>query len=111
MSCSYFVYYKGIPDDPESFLDHYRKKHGPILKKYPKIRSCLLHRPVAWTDPATVNPPDGMYLLAELKFDSVEDLNEALASDARQESRKDFVNFPHFNGEVRHQAVVTEVQF
>lgn len=111
MSCSYLVFYRGKPEDPERFIDHYRSQHAPILRAYPNIRSCLLHRPAAWVDPVAIQPEKGLYLLAELRFDSIDDLNTALASEMRQRSREDFVNFPRFDGKVSHQAVVTETLF
>jgi hypothetical protein len=52
-----------------------------------------------------------LFVLAELKFDSPADLNAALTSEVRMRSRADFVNFPRFNGDISHQAVVTEVLF
>ena len=110
MTCSYLVRYRGMPEDPERFLDHYRTQHATILRAYPNIRSCLLHRGVPWADPVAVRPDD-LFALAELRFDSIEDLNAALASDVRQRSRLDFVNFPRFVGEVSHQAVITEALF
>jgi uncharacterized protein (TIGR02118 family) len=108
VSCSYLVRYRGMPEDPDRFLDYYKTSHGLILREYPKIRSCLLHRAVPWVDPVQVRP-DGLFVLAELKFDSIEDLNTALASEVRMRSRADFTNFPRFNGEISHQAVITEV--
>ncbi len=110
MSCSYLVRYHGIPEDPDRFLDHYRNRHTLILREYPNIRSCLLHRAAPWVDPVPVRP-DGLFVLAELKFDSSADLNAALTSEVRMRSRADFVNFPRFNGEISHQAVITEVLF
>jgi len=110
MSVSYLVRYRGAAADPAAFLDHYRSRHATILRDYPGIRACRLHHPVPWVDPVQVRP-DGLFLLAELRFDSLDDLNRALASETRQRSRADFVNFPRFEGEVSHQAVETEVLF
>ena len=110
MSCAYLVRYRGMPEDPERFLDHYRTQHASIMRAYPNIRACHLHRAVSWEDPVAVRP-DGLFLLADLRFDSVDDLNAALASEMRQRSREDFINFPRFNGEITHQAIVTETLF
>ena len=111
MSCSYYVFYRGKPEDSENFLDYYRKQHASILKTYPGIRSCLLHRPVDWSDPVTVQPENDIYLIAELIFNSLEDLNFALASEERQNSRRDFEHFPLFKGNINHQAMITEELF
>jgi uncharacterized protein (TIGR02118 family) len=110
MSCAYLVRYRGLPEDSASFLDHYRTRHAPILRDYPNIRACYLHVATPWVDPVAVRP-DNLFLLADLRFDSVGDLNAALSSGKRQRSREDFVNFPRFDGEITHQAVVTERLF
>jgi len=110
LSCSYFVRYRGTPEDPRRFLEHYRKKHGPIMRAYPGITACRLHIGTPWVDPVAVTP-ENIFLLAELEFPSIEALNAALASEMRQRSRADFVNFPRFDGEITHQAVITETLF
>ncbi|MFC4296627.1 MAG: EthD family reductase [Castellaniella sp.] len=110
MSVSYFVRYVGTVEDARQFLQHYRTEHAAIMREYPRIRSCRLHHPVDWDDPVAVNK-DAVFLLAELVFDSVEDLNFSLHSEVRQKSRADFMNFPRLEGEVRHLAVSTEILF
>ena len=111
MSVSYFVRYVGETDEAEAFLKHYRTRHSSLMQKYPRIRGCNLHHPVDWTDPVPVHK-DNVFMLAELVFDSVEDLNFALASQARQDSRADFNNFPKLsNSDIRHLAVETEKLF
>lgn len=110
MSVSYFVRYRGTPRDAEAFLAHYREQHAAIMRQYPGIRGCRLHHPVEWNDPVPV-VRDEVYLIAELIFDTVEDLDHALQSEVRQRSRADFVNFPPLDGDVRHLAVSTETLF
>jgi uncharacterized protein (TIGR02118 family) len=108
---SYFIRYVGAPRDVAAFLAHYRERHAQILRDYPGIRGCRLHHPVEWNDPVKVNK-DRVFMLAELVFDSREDLDRALASETRQRSRADFLNFPPLeNGEIRHLAVETETLF
>ena len=111
MGVSYFVRYAGESSDGAAFMEHYRTRHAELLKRYPRIRGCKLHHPIEWNDPVQVNK-DRIFILAELVFDSIEDLNFSLASEARQDSRKDFNNFPKLNnGEIRHLAVETEILF
>lgn len=111
MAVSYFIRYVGTTADAEAYFDHYRHKHSEFIKKYPRIRGCKLHHPIEWNDPAPVTK-DQVLLLAELIFDSAEDLDFALASEARQNSRKDFNNFPVLeNSDIRHLATRTEVLF
>jgi uncharacterized protein (TIGR02118 family) len=76
------------PDDTDAFDAHYRDVHSPIVRRYPRIRSIRLTK------------ADGVggrlatyYLLAEMTFDSRADLDEALASDAGQQSARDLRNF------------------
>lgn len=107
---SYFIRYVGRPEDADAFFDHYRTKHIAFLRDYPGIRGCRLHHPIPWNDPVAVNK-DHVLVLAELIFDDAEALDRALKSEARQRSRSDFNNFPKFDGQISHQAVMTETLF
>jgi uncharacterized protein (TIGR02118 family) len=108
MSVSYFVRYRGGRADPAAFVDYYRQSHAPILADFPGLRGLVLHRPVAALDPFSVRPGD-TFFLAQMKFDTAEDLNRALASAARARARADFANFPTFEGEVTHEAMTQEI--
>lgn len=110
MTASYIVRYHGTAPDPDAFLDNYRNCHAPILRKFPGIGSLILHRGADFTDPFPVNP-GGNLLIAEMTFDDLPSLNAALASSARAEARDDFANFPRFDGEVTHQAFVSDKLF
>ena len=107
---SYFVNYDGQADDPQSFYDYYRDRHGEILSRFEGISGLLLHRPVEWNDPFSVNKGSSS-LIAQMKFDSQAALDAALTSGAREEARRDFQNFPQFNGSVFHQAMKAEKVF
>ena len=72
--------------------------------QFPNIRSLVLHRPAAWTDPFPVRRGESM-LLAQMQFDSSADLDAALRSEARRLARDDFHRFPPFDGEVTHEAM------
>jgi uncharacterized protein (TIGR02118 family) len=108
MSVSYFVRYRGSAADPEAFAGYYRRRHAAILGDFPGLRGLVLHRPIAAVDPFPTRPGD-TFFLAQMKFDSADDLNRALASEARARARADFANFPAFEGEVTHQAMAREV--
>ena len=110
MTVSYFVRYDGAAPDPAAFLDHYRHGHAGILKDFPGIRSLVLHRPASWTDPFPVNAGTAS-LMAQMVFASANDLNSALASEARARARDDFARFPPFDGTVTHQAMTAEKLF
>jgi len=107
---SYFVRYRGASPRPEDFQTYYETRHADILKQFPKIRSLLLHRSAAWTDPFPVQRGETM-LLAQMQFDSLGDLDNALRSQARRLARDDFHRFPPFDGEVTHEAMTGKVIF
>ncbi|MGH9672644.1 MAG: hypothetical protein ACRD44_05635, partial [Bryobacteraceae bacterium] len=44
-----------------------------------------------------------VYMIAEFFFESVEDVEEALRSEARREAARDRLKFPKFYGTIRHQ--------
>ena len=107
---SYFVRYRGSSSDPEKFRTHYEIQHAAILRRFPNIRSLILHRPASWYDPMPVRP-DETFLLAQMKFDDLDELNDALRSPARRDARDDFHRFPAFSGEVTHEAMISKVVF
>ena len=107
---SYFVRYRGASSSLDDFQAYYETQHAEILKQFPNIRSLVLHRPAAWTDPFPVRRGDTM-LLAQMQFDSAGDLDAALRSDARRQARDDFHQFPPFSGEVTHKAMTAQVVF
>jgi uncharacterized protein (TIGR02118 family) len=76
------------PADPEAFDAHYRDVHVPILNRYPNLRDVRLSSPEG-----VAGQPPPYYLMAEMVFDTDEDLAAALASDAGRESAKDLRNF------------------
>jgi hypothetical protein len=55
--------------------------------------------------------PGGRLLLAQMRFDSIDALNAALASEARVRAREDFRSFPPFQGEITHQAMTSRKVF
>lgn len=110
MTASYIVRYHGTAPDPDAFMTYYRDRHAPILRRFPGIGSLVLHRGAEARDPFGVSP-GGNLLIAQMTFDDLPALNAALASQARAEARDDFANFPRFDGDVTHQAFVSERVF
>jgi uncharacterized protein (TIGR02118 family) len=110
MSVSYFVRYEGQAADRAEFLRYYREHHAPILARFPGIRRIILHQPIEWRETLPVNP-DHFTLLAQMVFNTQQDLNRALQSAARAEARVDFAHFPPFEGYVYHQATISEEIF
>ncbi len=107
MTVSYYVRYHGEAEDTDAFLAHYRDVHVPHLLRFPGIRSVILHRAARSADPFPVEP-GGDLLLAEMVFETIADLDAALASEARQAARADFASFPAFRGSITHQAMEAE---
>jgi uncharacterized protein (TIGR02118 family) len=107
---SYFVRYRGSTSDPRAFHAHYETQHAAILRQFPDIRSLILHRPAAWSDPCPVRRGE-TFLLAQMQFDNAGNLDAALRSEARRQARDDFHRFPPFSGEVTHEAMTADVLF
>lgn len=107
---SYFIRYRGSSSDPGAFNAHYQTGHAEILRQFPNIRSLILHRPTAWMDPLPIRP-GGTFLLAQMVFETANELDAALRSPARREARDDFARFPPFEGDVTHEAMVGTVVF
>ena len=107
---SYFVRYTGFASDPEAFRAHYETQHADILRRFPKIRSLILHQPTSWSDPMPVRRGES-FLLAQMQFDNAGELDAALHSHARREARDDFRRFPEFSGEVLHEAMISKLVF
>jgi uncharacterized protein (TIGR02118 family) len=76
------------PADPEAFDRHYHEVHTPIVLRYPKLRELIV---------GNVEPmgPRSLpyYLATQMVFDSREDLDAAMASEAGIESGRDLRNF------------------
>lgn len=101
---SYVVRYHRPAQDETHFVEHYCAVHPPVLGKFPRVRNVICYLPIAWTDPTNIANAD--YLLGnEVVFDSLEDLNAALASDVRHELREDYKSFPPFYGTNTHYAM------
>jgi hypothetical protein len=81
-----------------------------VLRQFPRIRSLVLHRPAIASDPFPVHAGN-TFLLAQMQFDNVSDLDAALRSPARQRAREDFLQFPQFTGEITHEAMLGKVIF
>ncbi|MDP9249774.1 MAG: EthD family reductase [Chloroflexota bacterium] len=76
------------PDDPAAFDAHYREVHAPIVRRYPNLRDVRLTRA-----DGLGGRPAPFYQMAEMRFDSRADLDEALASEAGRESGRDLRGF------------------
>jgi uncharacterized protein (TIGR02118 family) len=76
------------PADPAAFDKHYESTHAPLVGPIPGVRS-FTYRHCSSLDGST--PP--YYLIAELAFDSLEDLQGGMESEAGQAAVADVPNF------------------
>jgi len=76
------------PTDPAAFDQHYRDVHAPMVDPIPGVRSFTYRHTVSLDD----GPPP-YHLIAEVGFDSLEDLQAGMASEAGQAAVADLPNF------------------
>jgi uncharacterized protein (TIGR02118 family) len=76
------------PADPAAFDRYYRETHIPIAKKIPGLRSCVISN-----GPVQALAGTAPHQVAILQFDSMADLNAALASPEGQAAAGDLSNF------------------
>jgi uncharacterized protein (TIGR02118 family) len=79
----------GPPTDPDAFEDHYANTHLPLAAKIPNVKRFEASRVVATPDGS--EPP--FYRVAELWFDSHEDLQASTSSPEGQVTVQDIGNF------------------
>ncbi|HEY2221659.1 EthD family reductase [Actinomycetospora sp.] len=78
----------GQPDDPAAFDAYYTGTHAPLAEKIPGMRS-FTYRHCASLDGS--QPP--YHLIAELQFDSLEDLQAGMGGPEGQAAAGDVPNF------------------
>lgn len=84
MANARFIILWETPSDPEEFDRHYREVHIPLARSLPGLRRYSLGR-----DAVTVGGGDPCHLVAELEWDSMEDLQAAFASPEGQAAGAD----------------------
>jgi uncharacterized protein (TIGR02118 family) len=78
------------PADPAAFDKYYRETHIPIAKRIPGLRSCDIS-----TAPPRVATGNPIYLVGQLTFDSLADIDAAFASPEGKATVDDLANFAH----------------
>lgn len=79
----------GPPTDPDAFEDHYANQHLPLAAKIPNVRRFEAARVVGTPDGS--EPP--YYRMAELWFDSAEEMQGSLGSDEGRATTADIETF------------------
>jgi uncharacterized protein (TIGR02118 family) len=82
------VLYK-TPKNTEAFDKHYSAVHIPLAKKIPGLKKYDISTGAV----ATPAGPSGIHLVAELHFDSMDALKNALGSPQGQAAAGDLANF------------------
>jgi uncharacterized protein (TIGR02118 family) len=82
------VTYK-TPKDPAAFDKYYVETHTPLAKKMPGLRKLQISKGTV----ATPAGPSGIYLIAELTFDSMAAIQAAFASPEGKATAGDLPNF------------------
>jgi uncharacterized protein (TIGR02118 family) len=90
------VIYQGRPADPVAFDGYYWSQHLPTVARWPKVRRI---------DVAKGRAGDEVYQICDIVFDSMADLEAALASPERQVSADDVKRFPPFEGQIKRQVL------
>ena len=79
----------GAPEDPAAFDRYYAETHVPLVHKIPNLRRFEAGK--------VLGTPDGSaapyYYIAELSFDTAEDLQAAMGSPAGQAAGDDVPKF------------------
>jgi uncharacterized protein (TIGR02118 family) len=79
----------GAPEDPAAFDRHYAEQHAPLAEKIPNLRRFQAGKVLATPD----GSPAPYYLIAELGFDSADELQAAMGSPEGQAAAADVATF------------------
>ena len=79
----------GHPTDPAAFEEHYANNHAPLVENIPNLRHFEAGKIIATPDGS--EPP--YYWIADLYFESVEQLQSSMGSSEGQAAAEDIPNF------------------
>ncbi|HSC05133.1 MAG TPA: EthD family reductase [Solirubrobacteraceae bacterium] len=79
----------GTPENPSAFDQHYAETHVPLVHKIPNLRRFEAGKVLGTPD----GSPAPFYFMAELWFDSAQDLEAAMGSAEGQAAGADVANF------------------
>jgi uncharacterized protein (TIGR02118 family) len=79
----------GTPEDPAAFDDHYASTHRPLAEKVPNLRRFDAGKVVGTPD----GSPAPYYFIAELFFDTLEELQAGLGSPEGEAAAGDVATF------------------
>jgi uncharacterized protein (TIGR02118 family) len=77
-----------MPEDPEAFDKHYNEIHIPLAKRLPGLLRYTVSRNISG-----VRGGKGFYLVAELDWESMAAMQEAMTSEIGKETTADVPKF------------------
>jgi hypothetical protein len=98
---SYMVEYEGPAADENAWHLFYVTGHPPLLAKFPGIRKIEIYTPAVVISALPFAVRRSMQR-NKTAWDNAEAMNAAMASPVRAALRKDFHNFPSFEGAAAH---------
>ncbi|WP_158211550.1 EthD family reductase [Alkalihalobacterium alkalinitrilicum] len=90
------------PKDADGFESYYFGVHLPLAKKIPNIKNEAIHRVVR-----TQNTDLNLYLIVELEFESLEVLQQAMATP---EADATVADLPNMNKYLHHSPIISIVE-
>jgi uncharacterized protein (TIGR02118 family) len=79
----------GHPDDPAAFEEYYVSRHFPLADKMPYVRRAEMAKALPGPD----GSPPPFYRVAEVYYDSLEDLQASNESPEGEATRADLESF------------------
>lgn len=79
------------PTNKEGFEAHYHNVHIPLVQKLPFLKNAAVNMVRQ-----TMNTNENFYLIAELEFDSLQEIGQALESQEGKEVAGDIANLMAF---------------
>ena len=107
MTIAYFATFAGPTEAAQGFADRFREERGADLTALPGVRAVDLYAPEGSHDPYLDDGP-GPLLIVHLDFDSVADLEAALATDGFARAIAVGDNLAAAGGAVTHDAFAAE---
>jgi len=98
---SYMVEYEGPAEDENAWHLFYVTGHPPLLAKFPGIRKIEIYTPAVAISALPFAVRRSMQRNKTM-WDHADAMNAAMASPVRAALRKDFHNFPAFEGAATH---------
>jgi hypothetical protein len=98
---TYLVEYPGPASDVNAWHSFYVSHHPPLMTQLPAIRCVEIYTPAVVICDLPFAPRAAMQRNKTV-FDSAEAMNAAMLSPVREEMRRDFKNFPPFEGGNTH---------